>query len=325
MIDASSIEMETQMAVVYGTNGNDYIVPDYLNGPWYYSDTVYLYDGDDYVDTSSGDDYIEAGAGSDTVDAGDGDDQIFGGIGNDTLNGDLGNDVIYGGDGDDIINGGLQDDFLYGDAGNDVFLHTGLDGWDHYSGGTGTDTIYIQNVSSSATFGQIKISSLDSIEAIVNGDSTKDVDILVDGSIDFSGTGLTNIRDIVGSSGDDSITASTGADVVKGRDGDDFIDGWSGNDTLEGGNGNDDLFGNAGYDTLTGGAGADRFFFVQDGAVDTVTDFEDGTDLLVFAGATSLSLFDYGGHAAFELNGDTYVILEGIDVAQIDSSDYAFI
>lgn len=313
------------MAVINGTSGDDYIVPDYFNGPWYYSDTVYLYDGNDYVNTSSGDDFIDAGTGDDTVDAGDGDDQLFGGDGNDVLNGELGDDVIYGGDGNDIINGGLENDLLFGDAGDDVFLHEGLDGWDEYFGGTGTDTIYVQNVSPYATVGQIKITSLNSVEAIVNGDPFKDVDILVDGTINFSSTSLTNIRDIVGSAGDDNVTGSTSADVIKGGDGNDFINGWSGNDNLEGNDGNDDLFGNAGFDTLTGGVGADRFIFIQDGNVDTVTDFENGTDLLLFSGATSLSWFDYGGDTAFELNGDTYVILEGIDVALIDSSDYAFI
>lgn len=48
------------MAVVNGTSGDDTIIPNYKNGPWYYADVVNLYAGDDYVDTSLGDDYIDA-------------------------------------------------------------------------------------------------------------------------------------------------------------------------------------------------------------------------------------------------------------------------
>jgi len=73
------------MAVVYGTSGNDDIHPDFNDGPWHYSDTVFLYGGDDYVNTVGGDDYINAGSGNDTVDAGDGDDHINGGSGDDVL------------------------------------------------------------------------------------------------------------------------------------------------------------------------------------------------------------------------------------------------
>lgn len=51
----------------------------------------------------------------------------------------------------------------------------------------------------------------------------------------------------------------------------------------------------------------------------------DGVDRLVFSGATSLRVFSYNGDAALQLNGDSYVILENVDVSLIDSSDIAFI
>lgn len=49
-------------------------------------------------------------------------------------------------------------------------------------------------------------------------------------------------------------------------------------DTLQGGGGADWLHDGAGSDVLTGGAGADVFVFARDGALDRISDFEDGVD-----------------------------------------------
>ncbi len=51
-------------------------------------------------------------------------------------------------------------------------------------------------------------------------------------------------------------------------------------DTLNGGAGDDRLHDGAGSDVLTGGAGADVFVFARDGALDRITDFTDGQDLI---------------------------------------------
>lgn len=294
------------MAVINGTNS-----PDNILGTLF-SDVINLLDGNDYVDARNGDDFIDSGDGNDIVDAGDGDDQILGGLGNDILNGELGNDVIRGGDGDDIINGGLQDDQLFGDDGDDVFLHRGLDGWDEYFGGTGTDTIYLDTVDPVAIFGQIKIKSLNSVENIINNDTTKDVDIVVDGTVDFRDVLISGIRRIDGEVNADNITGSTGDDLIRGLDGNDVLNGWSGSDTLEGGNGDDVLFGNSGNDFLTGGAGADQFFFSQDQSIDFVTDFQDGIDILSFSNVTALSLFDFNGDAAWQYPRMTYHALTAV-------------
>jgi predicted extracellular nuclease len=60
------------------------------------------------------------------------------------------------------------------------------------------------------------------------------------------------------------------------------IGGSAGRDTLVGTDGDDIISGGVGADTLTGGAGRDQFVFdsVLDG-VDTITDFQPGTDLIV--------------------------------------------
>lgn len=314
------------MAIINGTTGDDHIEPDYNNGPWYYSDIVYLYAGNDYVDTSHGDDFIDAGSGNDTVDAGDGDDQVYGGSGADVLRGDLGNDVIHGGDGNDIIDGGLEDDMLYGDGGDDIFLHDGIAGWDSYDGGTGTDTIYVQQLNANTLWGEIKITSVNDVEQIINNDqSGKGVDVIIDGSFDLNDFFHYGIRSFKGHDGNDNIVGDAAANALFGDKGNDTINGGAGDDQIDGEDGNDYLIGNAGNDVLTGGAGADYFHFLQDAAVDTVTDFEDGVDKLVFQNVTSLQLFDFQGDAALQYNNDTFVILDGVDISAIDSSDLVFV
>lgn len=303
------------MAFVYGTNGNDHITPNYNNGPYFYADAVYLYDGHDYVNTSSGDDYIDGGAGNDTVDAGDGADQIQGGGGDDRLNGDLGNDLIRGGEGNDIINGGLSDDLLHGDAGNDTFLHTGADGWDNYYGGTGYDVISLAVLHHAAIWGQIKINTITDIEAIVNSDISRPVDILVKGSADFSNVSITNIRHILGQGTNDYILGNAGNNWIKGDAGNDHLYGNAGNDTIEGGTGNDNL---------TGGAGTDQFVFTTDQSTDVVTDFVDGEDRVRLATGTDVQITEQDGNATLVLDSTTYVVLQGVTADQIDSTDFLF-
>jgi von willebrand factor (fragment) len=70
-----------------------------------------------------------------------------------------------------------------------------------------------------------------------------------------------------------------------------LLDGRStgGNDTLNGGTGNDVLFGGAGNDTLTGGEGDDKFVFLanSNSGKDVITDFQAGSDKVVFADVVS--------------------------------------
>lgn len=215
-----------------------------------------------------GDDYIDAGSGNDTVDAGDGDDHVV------------------GGSGDDIINGGLEDDHLYGGADSDLFLHAGNDGWDHYDGGEDplnddVDEIAVIEVSPYATFGQIKISSMVGIERISNYDTTKEVDIWVDGSFDFSDVVLTNISNT--------------------------LDGGSGNDTLTGGSGTDQFvfFQDAGVDLVTD---------FEDG-IDTLV-FSNTTSLQLFDYNGDAAL-EYNGDTYVILQGVDVSAIDGSDIAFI--------
>lgn len=95
----------------------------------------------------------------------------------------------------------------------------------------------------------------------------------------FSGTTLSTVAALRGTSAANSMTGTSGMDgfyalggddAVSGEAGNDYIDGGSGNDLLTGGDGNDSLIGGAGNDrliglagadVLSGGAGKDTFFF----------------------------------------------------------------
>ena len=186
---------------------------------------------------------------------------ILGTAGADTLAARTTANSYYGMAGNDTISGG---------AGNDSFVATLSDGNDRYIGGAGIDTYDLSGTSAGATVN------------LTTGTSTS------------SQTGtdtLATIENIIGSSGNDTITGSAAANVLNGGNGDDFIFGMAGNDTLIGGAGNDRLTGGAGRDVMTGGPGNDIFIFnlVSDTGKtattrDIITDFTRGQDLIDLSG-----------------------------------------
>lgn len=112
-------------------------------------------------------------------------------------------------------------------------------------------------------------------------------------------TGLAGGDRLTGRAGNDTIKGNAGPDLLRGGGGDDTLNGNAGNDTIKGGPGNDTLNGGAGDDSilggagddllvggrgtdeLTGGNGADAFVYRSLGdAIDTITDFQIGQDLI---------------------------------------------
>jgi len=175
-------------------------------------------------------------------------------------------------------------------------------------------------------------------------------------TVTASGTELTVVYG--GSGGDLIITSGPAAGEFYGGRHDDVLWGCKGNDSLYGGRGKDDLFGAAGTDilkggkgrdTLNGGAGADIFAFkgIKDEGVDTVSDFQDGVDVLQIKGEGVDTVSDFqdgvdvlqikgGNFAGLEisqsradtritLSGGTEIVLLGIDQSQIDGMDFDFV
>ncbi len=86
---------------------------------------------------------------------------------------------------------------------------------------------------------------------------------------------------------------------------------------------------------LTGGADADTFIFASltRGETDTVTDFENGTDLIQISGIAgaddaarfaALSIGDVAGGVEIHYRGHT-IMLDGIVSTDLDQGDFIFV
>lgn len=131
----------------------------------------------------------------------------------------------------------------------------------------------------------------------------------------------------LGGTGDsDLIAGGGGADAIAGGGGNDFVEGGAGDDNVAGGPGNDRIVGGTGNDILTGDSGFDRFVMQPGGGSDTVTDFEDGIDLLDLTGFASLNAKQavenaLAGSVILTFGDGTKVTLQGIELADFSLDD----
>ena len=215
---------------------------------------------------------IIGGSGNDTINGDSSNNIFFGGSGNDTLVGGLGSDTIHGDAGNDIIYGDLAStanttspgdaaDTLYGDAGNDTIYGGGGD--DVLEGGAGSDRLYGGAGSNWASY-------VNSSAVTVNlGASTAS-------GGEAAGDILNNIQNLVGGSGNDTLTGDGNINILLGGLGDDTLSGRAGNDTLDGGAGTDladysgatgavtvNLAANASYGTSSGADGNDILYGIE--------------------------------------------------------------
>jgi len=171
-----------------------------------------------------------------------------------TVNGTTGNGdpvkvYTYGFAGDDEIHdattptGNELDDVIFGGSGNDsIYSRNGGD--DIIYADAGADKIYWEAKTATTT-------------------------VYVDG-----GDGNDLIEEVV-------ATAQSGAGIG------DTLFGGAGDDTIRAGTGEDTITGGLGADELTGGSGADTFVYntvdtSTAAAMDTITDYESGSDILSF-------------------------------------------
>lgn len=230
---------------VYGSTKDDAlygsIVVDVLDG-WTGNDTLVGGAGGDYLLGNGGfdtADYSASGAavnitlnsdpalfGTGSGGDAEGDqlnsiERVIGSVYNDTLTGGTGAEWLEGNDGADTFTlnagndtalGGLGDDTLLGGDGNDNL--SGGSGADSMDGGAGTDTANYSDFTAAVTVN------------LAAGTSS-------DGDI------LTNVENVAGGSGADTLIGNEFAN------------------TLVGGGGNDTFVGGAGADTFIGGAGVD--------------------------------------------------------------------
>lgn len=195
------------------------------------------------------------------------------------------------------------------------------------------------------TTGNDKLKGSEDLDIITGGEGDDHLDGYGGDDVLNGGAG----RDkLTAGAGNDTLNGGDGNDLLKGGEGDDELNGGArndrlrgdaGNDTLNGGSGNDKLYGGAdndvldggtGKDLLTGGSGADVFVFGTGSNRDTITDFEDGIDLMDFSGdATVTSLADLtimqnGADVVINHGGPDRITLQNTDVADIDATDFIF-
>jgi Ca2+-binding RTX toxin-like protein len=172
----------------------------------------------------------------DEIYGGDGNDNIFGGDGTNIINGGSGNDQLIGLDsaGNDTLNGDIGDDILASGAGNDT-LDGGL-GADDLNGGDGTDSLTY----STRTMGVTVVP-----EGSANDGSSEDDNGSRRDNV------ASNIENLTGGSGHDTLAGTIEANVIRGLAGDDKLIAGPGDDVLEGGAGADDLIGGSGADSTS--------------------------------------------------------------------------
>ncbi|MDY7003372.1 MAG: spondin domain-containing protein [Cyanobacteriota bacterium] len=159
-------------------------------------------------------------------------------------------------------------------------------------------------------------------ENLLNGSDTGDHLSGLGGDDTLNGRGG---RDwLVGGRGSDLLIGGDDDDILAGRIGFDHLLGGEGDDILNGGQGRDRLNGGAGDDTLTGGASIDRFIFntndaftTDDVGVDTITDFNQGQDLILLDLDTFVAIASDAG-AGFSVDGEFAVVAS--DAAAATSS-----
>jgi len=194
---------------------------------------------------------VPGGPGNDTLGGGPGRLQVLGNGGDDSLTGGDLDDILDGGDGDDVLDAGPGDDVVQGGPGNDLIIGGSGAGNDALDGGADTDTVKYQSA------------TLDINVNLTTGQASGDPVIGTDT--------LSNIENVIGGSGNDTITGNATANLLEGGIGNDAIAGVAGDDTLIGGAGDDRLTGGAGNDLLQGGGDGDTAVLSGDRSDYTVT------------------------------------------------------
>jgi ELWxxDGT repeat protein len=163
------------------------------------------------IDGASAFENVIGGSGNDTITGNTLANNLNGGPGNDTLNGATGHDTLVGGHGNDTYS------FMAAtSAGNNIISEVGT---------TGIDTINFSSITSPTGGVSVNLS----LTAFQRIDGLRF--LRIDGASDF--------ENVIGGSGNDTITGNALANNLNGGPGNDTLNGVAGSDTLVGGHGDD--------------------------------------------------------------------------------------
>jgi Ca2+-binding RTX toxin-like protein len=255
MLLLGAIGLATIIGITTGLDdGDDRPLPTSKQG-----DRIDGEEGDDVLAGSELNDLMFGMGGNDVLSGAEGDDRIFGGIGDDVIAGGTGDDLLRGGDGTDVAFGQEGDDDLRGDLGGDWL--DGGDGADVLTGGFGNDIL-------AGGTGADVVDGGDGDDVLIGSESL---------DMDLDDTDLVDLRDDF-IDGLRAFSTDNPDPVHGGPRSDDMAA-----DVLSGGEGDDTLIAGSG-DIATGGEGEDVFVLVNDPdeALSVVTDFESGSDSLVY-------------------------------------------
>jgi Ca2+-binding RTX toxin-like protein len=192
--------------------------------------------------------------------------------------------TIDAGAGDDVITSFNSSVAVSGGAGNDRFV-SGAAG-DTFDGGAGSDTI---DYSSYATALSANLST----------------------GVGAGGDTFTNVENIIGGSGDDTLTGAAGDNRLSGGAGADILDDSLGTNIYDGGAGDDQIRAGAARGVVDGGAGIDLLQISASGSSAVVADLASG--VIKVGGVTTLS---FSGIERLDATGSTAAdTLTGGDLA----------
>ena len=238
-------------------------------------------------DTLSSIEVVIGGSGNDTMTGSGASDTFHGGTGNDTFIGSAGNDVLDGGEGTDTANysavtaamtinlaTGVASstatgsdtltsiEEVIGGSGDDTFI--GGSGAETFSGGAGNDT-FIASAGDDVLAGGAGTDTADF--SGIKADLTVNLLTGVAVSAETGTDSLYTIENVIGGSGNDTLTGSSSADTLFGADGNDTLVGNGGTDVLLGGAGNDTLTYTGSEQGMDGGDGTDRLLLAAGSSV----------------------------------------------------------
>lgn len=203
-----------------------------------------------------------------------------------------------------VVNHGTITGKIHLGSGEDTFDNRGGQVTEGIEGGAGDDTLIVDSADT-LLIENGGSEGYDTVQSTVSYTLSENVEqLILLGKKNINGIGNDDQSDLVGNKGKNTLSALGGNDI---------LDGMKGADTLEGGD------------------GADTFVFATGYGKDTISDFEDGVDVIDVSGWTAINDFsDIESHMTSS-NGDV-IIKIGKDVlriadtteADIDANDFVF-